>query len=291
VSGEFDIIIQIGTKIIGVEVKSVGGNQYAIKNQITNFDAKPKLGYTLQVMRYLDYVNGKSLKILSGHDAFSQGHVDYDGSKSWIVETDDTDPDGISIEEFHIIYWSGGEHYAEYALKLHRDGYLMMKKMDRDSDKDYVYHHKFITVEGIRAKSAELLSYLESNTLPPRSYNISFDGREAIFKEQKKLRRKISGYKRRKSFKDASIVGHEETIRLFNEANTRMEVLESDLKSQYEQWLGSMVDFETPSYKKWLSMDRDWQCNYCNFYPYCKRDYNPTVVRDNDDEQETNTKD
>ena len=287
VSGEFDLIVRVSGICIGVEIKTIGGNHYAVANQVVKFDSKPKLNYVLQVMRYLDFTDKRRLKLITGVEAVERGITTEDSKGLWAVEAG-SEEDAFLISRFHIIYWASGEQYSEYALELQPnskdDQYIIITKLNED-EKNYTYKFKELSLGSIHEQDKILKQHVEANALPDRCYIPEFPHRKELLEKRKEVIRKLNGIKRRKAYENSEDAEHTSTLELYNQANEQLTNITEELDTMYTAWMQQSLDFEKASYKKWEEMDRDWQCAYCSFLTQCLNSFNPKECHNADNKE------
>jgi hypothetical protein len=293
ISGEFDGIVKIDDKYIGLEIKTIGGNYQAIKNHCSD-NSYPKDEAVFQVMQYLDYACRHPLKVITSENLrkinlAGQSSKDIDAKViSWkhkgfsikntttetiwltapskkVIPCSADDPDAITINEFRVIYWSGGEHQAEHTIALANDGHVIVNGK----------HYYDLNVKNIHESRKELIKYLDSRTLPPKEYRNNYDNRNKLMDKRKPLNQTIAGIKRRNSFKSEKHKDHARTMLEHTKTQRALDEIDKAIEDMYQKDIAAKFSFQETSRATWAKKDSDWQCLYCPYRKSCETDFNP----------------
>ena len=261
ISGEFDAIYELDGIVYGMEIKTVGTNYHAISESITAWDAMPKIGAALQVLCYLDYTVGKTLRIIS------KQNMETGAMQQWLEECDPNLDDAFSIDTFTLLYWCANVEEKWYTLKLSDGGSLMIDSRT----------YSKINIADMHSKRKKLIEYIETNTLPPQDYSLGYPERDALDTKIKVVNRALSGIKRRKALTDEEHKDHKATCELLAEKEAELELLNKEYEALYEASNKKCFDFKQRSMKTWAQKGCDWRCIslYCSFRNICEKNINP----------------
>ena len=293
ISGEFDGIVWMDGRYVGLEVKTIGGNYYAIKHHCGD-NSMPKDEAVFQVMQYLDYAGRHPLKLIPSENLRKVDLVGNDSKeidakitswkhKGFKIKSESTsaiwlvapsikaipcavdDPDAIVISEFRIIYWSGGEHQAEHTVSLADDGHVIINGK----------HFPDVNVNSIHESRKELIEYLETKTLPPKQYRMNYRDRDKLADSKKPLNQKIAGVKRRNAYKVDKHKDHKATLLEYTKLERKIQEIDDAIIDLYKADLAGNFSFQETSQSSWDKKEADWQCTYCPYKQMCKVDFNP----------------
>jgi len=267
ISGEFDAIYSLDGIVYGMEIKTVGTNYYAINGSITAWDAMPKVGAALQVLCYLDYVKGKTLRLVNLEN--SEGHI-----QQWIKECEPDTDEAFTIDTFTLLYWCASGEEKWYTLKLSDAGALMIDGRT----------YSKINTANMHSKRKRLIECIENNILPPQDFSLGYPERDKLDDKIKAVNRAISGIKRRKALTDDQHEDHTLTCELLKEKEQELAELDKQYQTLYEAANRKCFDFKAPSMKTWAKKGCDWRCIslYCSFREICERNENPFSGEDHE---------